>query len=183
MMFHTYVDWTLEAVPRPFYVGKGTVHRVQLRVRNKHHANVAKKYGVRRKIVFTSENEQAALDCEIQLIAEHHTFVNDPLYNGVGCNYTHGGEGTSGHKHSDDAKRRMSRLGFRHSDESRTRMSAIRKGIAPKAACKANTGRKRKPFTDEHKTRLRVARHQRTPDSPVTRARKSEAQCKRWKYT
>lgn len=61
--------------------------------RNKHHTNVVRKHGQRREIVFSSDDRQATIDLEIKLIAEHHTFINDPAYNGIGCNYTPGGEG------------------------------------------------------------------------------------------
>lgn len=91
-MYHTYVDWTTDG--RPFYVGMGTDNRLSRRFgRNKHHTHVAKKHGLNRKIVATFPDRTGAVDLEVKLIADHHTFVDDPNYNGIGCNYTTGGEG------------------------------------------------------------------------------------------
>lgn len=91
-MFHTYVDWTTDG--RPFYVGMGDDHRIHvMSQRNKRYGHVAKKHGLRREVVQSFEDRQAAVDLEIALINEYHTFVDDPLYNDIGCNYTRGGEG------------------------------------------------------------------------------------------
>jgi len=91
-MFHTYIDYTNDG--RPFYVGMGDDARLhRLLGRNKRHTHTAKKHGQNRKIVATFEERENAIDLEIKLIAEHHTFVDDPSYNGFGCNYTPGGEG------------------------------------------------------------------------------------------
>ena len=91
-MFHTYVDLTNDG--KIFYVGMGDDSRVtHLLGRNKHHSHVAKKHGQIRKIVESFETRQSAVELEIKLIAEHHTFTDDPEYNGIGCNYTRGGEG------------------------------------------------------------------------------------------
>lgn len=91
-MFHTYIDWTNDG--RPFYVGMGDDARIARKLgRNKHHTHVAKKHGQCREIVLSIDDRQATVDLEIRLIAEHHTFVDDTSYNGIGCNYTKGGEG------------------------------------------------------------------------------------------
>ena len=102
-MFHAYVDLTNDG--RIFYVGMGDDARLKrLLGRNKHHTHVAERHGQERKIVATFEERQDAIDLEIKLIAEHHTFVDDPEYNGIGCNYTRGGEGRPC---SDDMKQKM----------------------------------------------------------------------------
>lgn len=101
-MFHTYIDWTDDG--RPFYVGMGDDARVARADRNIHHTRVSRKHGRRREVVISTENRQETVDLEIKLIAEHHTFVDDPLYNGIGCNYTPGGEG---HPCSDAMKQQM----------------------------------------------------------------------------
>jgi len=92
-MLHIYIDRTNEGVP--FYVGMGDESRVRLKRRNKHHSSVARKHGLVRTIVESHETREAAALRETELIAELHTFVDDPLYNGLGCNYTKGGEGCS----------------------------------------------------------------------------------------
>jgi len=103
MRFHTYIDWTLEEHPRPFYVGKGNEGRTRNPERNNKHKHVRKQYGFNREIVFTSDDERECLQKEVELIAEHHTFVNDELATEVACNFTLGGEGASGFKHSPEA--------------------------------------------------------------------------------
>lgn len=99
ILFKVYVDLTTESMPRPFYVGKGTVERVKRQVRNAHHVNIARKYGLDRRVVFETPDEQEALDLEVDLIRELKTFVY--AYDYVfGANYTMGGDGVTGLKHS-----------------------------------------------------------------------------------
>lgn len=89
-MFHTYIDWTDDG--KPFYVGMGDDHRIYvMSPRNKRYDHVARKHGRRREVVQSFEDRQGAVDLEVRLIAEHRTFVDDPLYNGIGCNYIRGG--------------------------------------------------------------------------------------------
>lgn len=94
--FAAYVDWTLEDQPRPFYVGKGNQDRVNERVRrNRYYINIAKKYGVQRRVVMENDDENVVFAMETQLIQEHKTYV----YGGPefwGANMTLGGEGRSG---------------------------------------------------------------------------------------
>lgn len=118
-MWYVYVDWTTEPSPRPFYVGKGTVARVQRVLRSKHHSAVMRKYGLERKVLVSFLAERDALDHEIELIAEHHTYVYDSRYNGIGCNHTVGGDGISGFKHSVEAveSNRVAHVGLMQSQE------------------------------------------------------------------
>lgn len=111
-MFSVYVDWTCETSPRAFYVGKGKSRRLQLLIRNKRHRNVSAKYGLFRETVFSTDDEERALAEEVRLISELRTFVYDPLWNGLGCNYTRGGEGSSGSTHvcPTHVRQRMSAL-------------------------------------------------------------------------
>jgi hypothetical protein len=95
-VFHTYIDWTTEDSPRPFYVGKGTEYRTRNPERNRKHRYVRKHFGHRREVVFTSEDSKACLDREIALVAEHHTYIGDPLASEISCNFTKGGEGSTG---------------------------------------------------------------------------------------
>ena len=62
-------------------------------------------------------------------------------------NFTDGGDGSCGFKHSDETRKKRSeyRKGKKHSDETRSKMSKIRKG------------KKCKPFTEEHKRKLSEA--------------------------
>lgn len=108
MIFYVYEDWTLEVIPRCFYVGKGKEKRVREVKRNRLHKHVRKQFGFERLVVFLTSDEQAACAHERDLVAEHHTFVRDPHYNGVGCNFTEGGEGTSGFTFTLESRVRMS---------------------------------------------------------------------------
>lgn len=105
-IFHVYIDWTLECPPRPFYVGKGLDNRVKLNTRNKHHTNISNKFGFKREIIYSSYDESSCKQLEIEKIKELHTFVQDPDYNQIGCNYTIGGDGgrIAGWHHSEQTK-------------------------------------------------------------------------------
>jgi hypothetical protein len=92
-MWYVYIDWTTEQTPRPFYIGKGTQSRLQSESRNAFHDNVANKHGLKRETVFETNNEKDAYEYEIKMIAIHHTFIDDPAYNGIGTNFTTGGDG------------------------------------------------------------------------------------------
>ena len=122
--YFVYEDWTTESTPRCFYVGKGDRGRVKILQRNNHHKNIVKSLGIERKIVFATSVERLALDVEIELIAEHKTFVNSFDYV-FGANYTKGGEGTSGFKPSQTTRQKMSRSAKTRppiSDETRWRL-------------------------------------------------------------
>lgn len=95
-LFYVYVDWTDDPnseIQLAFYVGKGNENRVRGTERNNHHKHIAAKHGMVREVIFETVVEQEAFAKEIEMIAEYHTFVDDPEYNGFGCNYTPGGEG------------------------------------------------------------------------------------------
>lgn len=106
-MYSTYIDWTFEETPRPFYVGKGNKHRIRNPERNDKHRYVKKTYGYRREIVFTSDDEHECFSKEVKLVAEHHTYIHDPLASDIACNFTKGGEGASGAIRSAETKRRQ----------------------------------------------------------------------------
>jgi hypothetical protein len=91
-LWYVYVDYRADD-GKPFYVGKGDIHRVARKVRNRHHKNVVAKHGLRRELVLETDDEQHSFHEEIRLIAELKT--RD--YYG-GCNYTDGGDGVSGFK-------------------------------------------------------------------------------------
>lgn len=132
--FYVYEDWTLEEIPRCFYVGKGTEKRIRSIKRNAHHTHIVKHLGIKREIVFTTEIHQEAIDYEIALIATRNTFNLDPriTLKDIRCNRTIGGEGVTGHIHSEESKRKNSEsnqiaqlgdkngmYGRHHSEESR----------------------------------------------------------------
>jgi len=107
--WHVYEDWTLEVEPRCFYVGKGDDDRViKLKRTNERHIEIVSQLGQRRVIVTTGFDELAILDTEKRVIAERHTYVNDPEYNGIGCNRTRGGQGNSGRVVTEETCRKIS---------------------------------------------------------------------------
>lgn len=121
-MHYTYVDWTLEEIPRPFYVGKGSEERVKLlHRRNPRHIAIRKAFGIRREIVFSTLDEKAALNEEVRLIAQLNT--RDET-GGWGANFTEGGEGVKGRKHDVETRKRISLTmkGHSKSEETRVRM-------------------------------------------------------------
>jgi hypothetical protein len=131
-MWFVYVDWTIEAHPRAFYVGKGTASRVKDKRRSANHAEIARAYGLNRQVVLATSVETEALNLERALITSLGTLAGQ---SSIGCNRTAGGQGTSGHKQSPEAraKIRSARLGkgHPHSEETRQRMSLAKKGKPP----------------------------------------------------
>jgi len=96
--WHVYVDRRCDD-GKPFYVGKGNDARLSRSVRNLRHTNVAKKHGFVREVVMTTPDENFALQKERELITEFHTRDYDG-----GCNYTAGGDGVSGLRHTQESK-------------------------------------------------------------------------------
>lgn len=99
MQFYAYL-WLRED-GTPFYAGKGSGKRAF--VRGSHHLRPPKDRS--RILIFDKSSEAEALAAEKELIA--HWGRNDQ---GTGClrNFTDGGDGVSGLRHTADAKRRMS---------------------------------------------------------------------------
>jgi len=98
-IFFVYVDWTLENTPRPFYVGKGTLSRVQRSERNVYWKNITRKYGRRREVVLATKDEAYAFTEEIRFIAKFKTHESSESES-WGANLTVGGEGATGWKPS-----------------------------------------------------------------------------------
>jgi len=104
-IYYVYIDWTTENIPRPFYIGKGSLRRVGLTYRNKLHDNISKKYGVIRKIILETTDENIAFETEIRLISEYKTCVYDENYI-WGANFTHG----TGRLHTSETKEKLRRI-------------------------------------------------------------------------
>lgn len=139
-IFFVYLDWTLEDIPRPFYVGKGQLARVKRYERNAYWKNIAAKYGWHREVVFATKDEQFSFEEEKRLITELGTFEDGTLGR-WGANLTEGGEGPSGWKPSSEWKdaRRGERnprfgatngpfLGMKHSEATRLKQSVAHQG-------------------------------------------------------
>lgn len=71
--------------------------------------NAIQKYGwnnIEHNILFTDLTEEEAKQKEIELIQKYHTYIHDEAP--MGYNMTLGGEGSIGHKMTEEAKRKMS---------------------------------------------------------------------------
>lgn len=91
--------------------------------------NAIRKYGSNFFIIETIDScslEEAKESLEAKYIKKYKTHY----LNGYGYNMTEGGEGTIGHKHSDQTKRQMSidRTGKRHTEATKQLLSDQRKG-------------------------------------------------------
>jgi hypothetical protein len=134
MSFFVYVDRTNDGTP--FYVGKGSSRRISYVRRNTKHRHVRNTHGFQRTIEFETLDEKRAFDCERSLIVEHHTYVGDPLSGPLACNFTTGGDGTSGFKWTPEARARVSlqrkgrnnRTGFKHSEATKQKQCESKLG-------------------------------------------------------
>jgi len=126
----------------PFYIGKGTDKRSRdfFSGRNSRHKRIVAKYGRDSILVkfMACVDESSALEMEKGLIKVFRTCGFDL------ANYTDGGDGVSGLKHSEEVKRRMSitRKGMLHTEEQKRLISARLLGV------------KKAPFSAEHKRKL-----------------------------
>lgn len=105
-VLYVYLDWTLEDVPRCFYVGKGDDKRVRKRDRNEFWKRVAAKYGWRREIVLATKDPKFVENKEREWIVQMGTYHYDRS-DGWGCNFTRGGDiggAHFGHPHSEATK-------------------------------------------------------------------------------
>jgi hypothetical protein len=171
MRFYSYI-WTREN-ETPYYAGKGSGNRAFISFGHSVHCPKDKS----RIVVFPMLNEAEAFESEIALIA---LFGRKDNKTGILHNHTDGGDGVSGHSHSEETKARIGNasrgnkhaLGYRHSPETKARMSASRKGkplsIEHRAALigrvfsdetrdKLRTVKKGRKLSSEHKAKLSVA--------------------------
>lgn len=137
--FYGYKHWTTEEIPRCFNVGKGVKARaMQKRSRNHKWHAIVKRYGLRVEICTDSMTNEQACAWEVETIVKMGTFTTEHSHDStdIGCNFTHGGEGSSG---------------CTPTDETRAKMSASHLG---KTNGGINLG---KPKSDEHKEKIRKA--------------------------
>jgi hypothetical protein len=165
--WYVYLDSTCETNPRVFYVGAGNARRINdLHRDNAKHTNIVKKHGQRREIVFASSLSKACFDHEIDLIAELHTFVGDPRHNGIGCNFTKGGDGTVGRCVSDEtrAKLRLINVGKKDTLETRQKKShaqRVRATFEALNGIKRVQGTRPSGYTTSLKGQHKTAEHRR----------------------
>lgn len=123
----------------PFYVGKGCNQRAYcFSDRTDFWKNVKQKHGVSVHLICKDIDEELAFFAEAERINQLK-MLGHRL-----CNFSDGGEGASGCKHTDDTKQRM---------------SAKRKGVPkPQSFIDSMTGRKRGPLSDEAKAKISAAK-------------------------
>jgi hypothetical protein len=101
--FYVYEHLTKDT-NKTFYVGKGAGYRSGSKSnRNKHWQKIVKKHGFTVNIIAKDLDEELAFLCEQERI-EQLKKLGYKL-----CNYTNGGEGISGHKHSEQSKKKISK--------------------------------------------------------------------------
>jgi len=113
-----------------FYVGKGVGKRAFSRhQRNRHwHFIVSKAGGYTVNFLKEHLDEESALLCEVERISQLRSLGI------ILCNYTSGGEGTSGYKHTKEsldkisAASKMSMLGRKKAPESISKMASTKRG-------------------------------------------------------
>lgn len=116
LRFYGYKHWTLEEIPRCFYVGKGLRSRpFHLKPHQRSHKwnAVSQRYGVRVEVCIGPVTNDEACSWEIEQIATMGTFStchshNDP--NDIGCNFTKGGGGSVGTPRPDVSARMKIRI-------------------------------------------------------------------------
>lgn len=103
-----------------FYVGKGRRWRENRKEnRNKHWHNVVNKYGYYVDIVESNINNKTACDIEVSLIS---FFGCENL-----CNYTKGGEGSEGYKHTEESLAKMRGRSLSEEHKEKLRQSKLEK--------------------------------------------------------
>lgn len=158
MTYYVYTDY--KPCGEPFYVGKGNIERVKQKERNRFHQSICDKYpGWYREIVL-EETEPSCFAEEKRLIA---LYGRRDLGVGTLVNLTDGGEGVSGHIHS---------------EETRAKIADVQKGRVRSAETKdkLSVAAKGKPKSDEHRANMSLGQRLRAPASEETRAKQSLVQ-------
>lgn len=132
----------------PFYVGKGTLRRANsLKQRNPYYLATVKKYGVDNIVVnsFECDSEGDAFELEMFLIE----CLKESGVKLTNC--TDGGEGASGHVHSEEVRARISEIhkGKTVSVETREKLSKTGKNISLETRAKMSAVGRRRTYSAE----------------------------------
>ena len=156
--FYVYEHWRPDKA-QCFYVGKGTGDRAyKMHHRSAHHKRLQSKllrsgFKVLVKIVAVYDVEAAAFEAEKALIARYRAQGVELV------NHTHGGEGRSGYRLSDESKKRISEhhRGKPKSAEQRRKMSEAHKGhiVSDVTRAKISARHTGRTISDEQKEQLR----------------------------
>ena len=153
-----------------FYVGKGKGNRVNFPKRNDFHNNICNKYGYKVEIIKDGLTEEEAFKLEREIIEDYvFTFgygieitgYRNRENNKFLTNMTFGGEGTSGRKHSEEAKRKISESekGKKISEETKRKLSEAHKGrqFSEETKRKLSEANKGKKSSEDKKQKISKA--------------------------
>ncbi|MGL5077097.1 MAG: NUMOD3 domain-containing DNA-binding protein [Waterburya sp.] len=135
-----------------FYVGKGTLDRANdCYQRSDWWKRVVVKHDHFVEIIEDNLTEQEALEREVYWIA-HYRSKDSPL-----VNMTNGGEGSSGYKHTKEARDKISIASKNQSKESRQKVADLRRGVprTEETRNKIATAKTGVPLPEEVKQKLR----------------------------
>lgn len=136
----------------PYYVGKGKGNRILSDLRSIHKPTDIS------RIVFLRENmtEKESFDNEVEMIK---LWGRKDLNTGMLRNKTDGGEGSSGHKFSDETKEKLSFLatGRKHTEESKAKIRLSKKYISYETRAKMRSVRLGMKLSEETKAKIGLA--------------------------
>lgn len=162
--FYVYEHWRPDK-DTCFWVGKGCGRRAYSFKRSSRYNRVIAKLSrlgmcAEVRLVAESLSEEDSLRIECERIKFWRESGSVDL-----CNMTDGGEGVSGHRHSDETKKKMTitRTGRRHSMESRAKLSATK------------TGKPQGPHTAEHNAKIGASAKGRLDPEATRLAKKAAA--------
>jgi hypothetical protein len=165
-VWYLYADWTNDG--HCFYVGKGNLARVKRPMRNTKHTRIATKYGLNRHVLWLSESETLIFKMEVALIELYKLNSYRHPGNKWACNFTNGGEGSSGRKLSLEAKSKiaLTHQGKPKSESHKKKLSEsqmstnIRLGVvggkrSPEVCANISRGLKGKRMSEATKDKIR----------------------------
>ena len=178
--YFVYLDWTLEVVPRVFYVGKGIEARTLNLVRNQVHTNIAQKHGLRREVIMGTTDERFALLLEELLVEKHKTYMHGGE-GWWGANLTLGGDNSPMKDPIVATKVSQSKMGHLTSEETRRKIGeSVRKAQAlPGVQAKMKAASLHRHHSPETKAKMSLTHQHRTPISEETRQLMCESAKKR----
>lgn len=185
-MYWVYVDWTIDETIYPFYVGYGNRHRPGKKYRNRFHKRLTQKHGLRREIVMGPVEKKVAQDEEVRLIEVHGTFhgdnprganftrggegapdhavvMTDEWRAKIAASLRGRPSDPGANRKRSETQRGRKKNRRPMTDDERLVASKSRKGkdYVPRESrlrqAEKLRGRKRPPFTEEHKQKLREA--------------------------
>lgn len=146
-----------ETTGEPFYVGKGNNFRAYTKNRTNYWKSIYKKYG--RDVILLEDNltETEAFELEKYWITR---IGRKDINTGPLINFTDGGDGCSGMKHSEETKERLRQLnlGKKHTDETKEKVSIAMKGRIMTDLHKQRIGIPRKNIPRKESTKQKISK-------------------------